>query len=567
MKNQEIAKIFYEIADFLDIQGVPFKPNAYRRAARIIEELQEDLANIKKRGELTEIQGIGKNLALKIDEYLKTGKIGLHNRLKGEVPEGLLDIIAVPGLGPKTAGYLYKEKGISSLEALEKAARERRLRQMKGFGQKTEENVLKGIEMLKRMKGRILLGEALSIAEEVIEEIKSKCRVEKISVAGSVRRMKETIGDVDILVVAKEQDKIMDAFSNLSGVKDVIVKGSTKTSVYLHEDLQADLRVVDSASYGAALQYFTGSKDHNIHLRKIAQKMGLKVNEYGLFQGEEKIAGETEEELYKTLGMSYIEPELREDSGEIEASLKGKLPELVQLEDIRGDLHVHSDWSDGSESIEDLAKIAQSMGYEYFAVADHSKSLKVAGGLDEDELMLQVKEIRKINRRMKDFRILAGIEVDILGNGELDLDDSVLKKMDVVVGAVHSRFTMPQKEMTERILKAMSNENLDVLAHPTGRLLGRRDPYDMDLTRIMRESVETKTAFEINCFPDRLDLNGPHSKQAKEMGAKISLGTDTHAASNLYFMKYGVGIARRGWLEPEDVLNTWSAEEILDYLR
>ncbi|UCD92684.1 MAG: DNA polymerase III, partial [Methanobacteriota archaeon] len=433
MKNQEVAKIFYEIADFLDIQGVQFKPNAYRRAARIIEDLQEDLANIKKRGKLTDIQGIGKNLAVKIDEYLESGEIGLHKRLRSEVPQGLLEIIAVPGVGPKTAGYLYKERGISSLEALEKAARERRLRQMKGFGQKTEENVLKGIEMLKRMKGRILLGEALPIAEEVIEEIKSKCKVERISVAGSVRRMKETIGDIDILVVSEEKNKVMDIFSNLSGVKDVIVKGPTKTSVYLHDDLQADLRVVDSGSYGAALQYFTGSKDHNIHLRRIAQKMGYKVNEYGLFKGDEKIAGETEEQLYETLGMYYIEPELREDGGEIEASQAAKLPKLVRLEDIKGDLHVHTDWSDGTESIQDLAKISHSMGYEYIAVADHSKSLKIAGGLDEDELTLQIKEIRKINKKMEDFRILAGIEVDILGNGELDLEDSVLKKMDVVV--------------------------------------------------------------------------------------------------------------------------------------
>jgi len=567
VKNQEIARIFYQIADFLDIQGVAFRPNAYRRGARIIEELQEDVAKIKQRGELTGIQGIGKNLANKIGEYLKTGEIGLHNRLKREVPPGLLDIISVPGLGPKTAGYLYKEKGISSLEELEKAAKERRLRQMKGFGQKTEENVLKGIEMLKRMKGRILLGEALPIAQEIIEEIESKCKVERICVAGSVRRMKEAIGDIDILVVSEDPGKTMDVFSSISGVQDVIVKGRTKTSVYLKDGLQADLRVVDLDSYGAALQYFTGSKDHNIHLRKIAQKMGYKVNEYGLFEGERKIAGETEKELYETLEMTYIEPELREDNGEIEASQKGKLPNLVRLEDIKGDLHVHTNWSDGTESIEDLAKIAQGMGYEYIAVADHSKSLKVAGGLDEDELMLQVKEIRKINKRIKGFKILAGIEVDILGNGELDLDDSALKEMDVVVGAIHSKFSMSEKEMTERVLEAIRNENLDILAHPTGRLIGRRNPYEADIDKIMRESADTKTALEINCFPDRLDLNGPNAKRAKQMGAKISLGTDTHAASNLYFMKFGVGMARRGWLESKDVLNTWSAKEILDYLK
>lgn len=565
MKNQEIARVLYEIADMLDIKNEQFTPRAYRWAARVIEELPEDLEKIRKRGELTGLQGIGKNIAKKIGEYLDSGKISLHERLKTEIPQGVLDILAVPGMGPKKAGLLYRERGISSLDELEKAARERRIRRLRGFGEKTEQNILKGIEMLERTKGRMLLGEALPIAEEVVENLRPM--VEKISVAGSLRRMKETVGDIDILAVSENPKVVMDAFSNLPQVEDVALKGKTKTTVYLEGDLQADLRVVESGSFGAALQYFTGSKDHNIHLRSIAQRMGLKINEYGVFEGDEKIAGEKEEQIYELLGMAYIAPELREDAGEIEASLDGKLPDLIELEDVKGDLHVHTDWSDGGKSIQGIAEAAKAQGREYIAITDHSKSLKIANGLSEEELELQVKEVRKVDRKMKDFKILTGIEADIKDNGELDLDDSILEKLDVVVGAVHSKFSMPERQMTERLVEAMRNENMDVLAHPTGRLIGRRDAYELDIEEIMDEAAETRTALEINCFPDRLDLNGPHVRMAKEAGAKMSLGTDTHSALDLQFIKFGVGMARRGWLEKEDVLNTMTAEELKAYLR
>ncbi|MCK5290704.1 MAG: DNA polymerase/3'-5' exonuclease PolX [Thermoplasmata archaeon] len=565
MKNQEIARILYEIADMLDIKNEQFTPRAYRWAARVIEELPEDLEKIRKRGELTGLQGIGKNIAKKIGEYLDLGKIPLHERLRTEIPQGVLDILAVPGMGPKKAGLLYRERGISSLDELEKAARERRIRRLRGFGEKTEKNILKGIEMLKRTKGRMLLGEALPIAEEVVESLRSK--VEKISVAGSLRRMKETVGDIDILAVSGNPEVVMDAFSNLPHVEDVALKGKTKTTVYLEGDLQADLRVVESGSFGAALQYFTGSKDHNIHLRSIAQRMGLKINEYGVFEGDEKIGGKGEEEIYELLGMSYIAPELREDAGEIEASLDGKLPDLIELEDVKGDLHVHTDWSDGGKSIQGIAEAAKAQGREYIAITDHSKSLKIANGLSEEELELQIKEVKKVDRKMRDFKILTGIEADIKDNGELDLDDSILKELDVVVGAVHSKFSMPERQMTERMVEAMRNENMDILAHPTGRLIGRRDPYELDIEEIMDEAAETRTALEINCFPDRLDLNGPHARMAKEAGAKISLGTDTHSIHDLQFIKFGVGTARRGWLEKEDVLNTMTAEELKTYLR
>lgn len=565
MKNQEIARALYEIADMLDIKNEQFTPRAYRWAARVIEELPEDLEKIRKRGELTALQGIGKNIAKKIGEYLDSGKISLHERLKTEIPQGVLDILAVPGMGPKKAGLLYRERGISSLDELEKAARERRIRRLRGFGEKTEKNILKGIEMLKRTKGRMLLGEALPIAEEVVETLRSK--VEKISVAGSLRRMKETVGDIDILAVSENPKVVMDAFSNLPQVEDVVLKGKTKTTVYLEGDLQADLRVVESGSFGAALQYFTGSKDHNIHLRSIAQRMGLKINEYGIFEGDEKIGGTGEEEIYELLGMSYIAPELREDGGEIEASLDGKLPDLIELDDVKGDLHVHTDWSDGGKSIQGIAEAAKAQGREYIAITDHSKSLKIANGLSEEELELQVKEVRKVDRKMKDFKILTGIEADIKNNGELDLDDSILKELDVVVGAIHSKFSMPERQMTERIVEAMRNENMDILAHPTGRLIGRRDPYELDIEEILDEAAETRTALEINCFPDRLDLNGPHVRMAKEAGAKMSLGTDTHSTRDLQFIKFGVGMARRGWLEKEDVLNTMTAEELKAYLR
>lgn len=565
MKNQEIARALYEIADMLDIKNEQFTPRAYRWAARVIEELPEDLEKIRKRGELTGLQGIGKNIAKKIGEYLDSGKISLHERLRTEIPQGVLDILAVPGMGPKKAGLLYRERGISSLDELEKAARERRIRRLRGFGEKTEKNILKGIEMLKRTKGRMLLGEALPIAEEVVESLRSK--VEKISVAGSLRRMKETVGDIDILAVSENPKVVMDAFSNLPQVEDVVLKGKTKTTVYLEGDLQADLRVVESGSFGAALQYFTGSKDHNIHLRSIAQRMGLKINEYGVFEGDEKIGGKGEEEIYELLGMSYIAPELREDAGEIEASLDGKLPDLIELEDVKGDLHVHTDWSDGGKSIQGIAEAAKAQGREYIAITDHSKSLKIANGLSEEELELQVKEVRKVDRKMKDFKILTGIEADIKDDGELDLDDSILKELDVVVGAVHSKFSMPERQMTERIVEAMRNENMDILAHPTGRLIGRRDPYELDIEEILDEAAETRTALEINCFPDRLDLNGPHVRMAKEAGAKMSLGTDTHSTRDLQFIEFGMGMARRGWLEKEDVLNTMTAEELKAYLR
>ncbi|MEE9116903.1 MAG: DNA polymerase/3'-5' exonuclease PolX [Thermoplasmata archaeon] len=565
MKNQEIARALYEIADMLDIKNEQFTPRAYRWAARVIEELPEDLEKIRKRGELTGLQGIGKNIAKKIAEYLDSGKISLHEKLKTEIPQGVLDILAIPGMGPKKAGLLYRERRISSLDELEKAARERRIRRLRGFGEKTEKNILKGIEMLKRTKGRILMGEALPIAEEVVESLRAE--VEKISIAGSLRRMKETVGDIDILAVSENPKVVMEAFSNLPQVEDVVLKGKTKTTVYLEGDLQADLRVVESGSFGAALQYFTGSKDHNIHLRSIAQRMGLKINEYGVFEGDEKIGGKGEEDIYELLGMSYIAPELREDAGEIEASLDGKLPHLIELEDVKGDLHVHTDWSDGGKSIQGIAEAAKAQGREYIAITDHSKSLKIANGLSEEELELQIKEVRKVDRKMKDFKILTGIEADIKDNGELDLDDSILKELDVVVGAVHSKFSMPEKQMTERMVEAMRNENMDILAHPTGRLIGRRDPYELDIEEIMDEATETRTALEINCLPDRLDLNGPHVRMAKEAGAKISLGTDTHSTHNLQFIKFGVGMARRGWLEKEDVLNTMTAEELRVHLR
>jgi DNA polymerase (family 10) len=564
VKNQEIARILYEIADMLDIKNEQFTPRAYRWAARVIEELPENLEKIRKRGELTGLQGIGKNIANKIKEYLDTGEISLHEKLKTEIPQGVLDILAVPGMGPKKAGLLYREKGISNLDELERAARERRIRRLRGFGEKTEKNILKGIEMLKRTKGRMLMGEALPIAEEVMKSLEP--RVEMISAAGSLRRMKETVGDIDILAVSDNPKVVMDAFSNLPQVVDVVVKGKTKTTVYFEGDLQADLRVVESESFGAALQYFTGSKDHNIHLRSIAQKAGYKINEYGLFEGDDKIGGETEEEIYAKLGMEYIVPELREDTGEIEAAQNGRIPVLISLEDIKGDLHVHTDWSDGGKSIEDIAKAAKALGREYIVIADHSQSLKIANGLSEEELELQMKEIKKVEKKMKDFKILSGIEADIRDNGELDLDDSVLKELDVVVGAIHSKFSMPERQMTERIVEAMRNENMDILAHPTGRLIGRRDSYELDIEEVLDEAAETRTALEINCFPDRLDLNGPHARMAKEAGAKIALGTDTHSTHNLRFMKFGVGMARRGWLEKEDVLNTMSPEELKAYL-
>ncbi len=569
MKNQEIARIFNDIADLLEIKGEnPFRIRAYRRAAQNIEGLTRDVAETPK-DELIKIPGIGQDLAGKIEEYVKTGRLQLYEDLKKEVPEGLSALLSVPSLGPKTAKLLFERLKVKDIETLEQFARGHKLSGLPGIKEKTEENILKGIEMLKRGMERQPLGKVLPVANDILQHLRSKSPVKKVSIAGSIRRWKDTIKDIDILATSQDPKAVMNVFVHLPHVKDILMHGPTKSSVIIHEGLQVDLRVVEEESFGAALAYFTGSKAHNIRLREMALKLGLKINEYGIFKEKDdrKVGGKEEEDIYKILGLPYIPPELREDSGEVEAAIEGRLPRLVALMDIKGDLHVHSKWSDGSHDFEELIDEAKKRGYEYIAITDHSKGLGIARGLSIERLMEEKKEIDAINERLKEFRLIAGIEVDIRSDGHMDIPDDVLKEMDIVVAAIHSGFRQNKEQITKRLVSAMRNPYVSIIAHPTGRLIGEREPYDVDMNEILKVAKETGTAIEINAYPLRLDLNDVYAKMAKEIGIPIVINTDTHIANQFDYMGYGVSIARRGWLEKKDVLNTLSYNSLIKILR
>lgn len=570
MKNQELSKIFYEIADYLEMEGVDFKPYAYQKAALTLETMEQDVGDIYLKGgikALENIPGVGKSIAEKIEEYLKTGKIKYYEELKRKLPINIEELIAVEGMGPKKAKVLYEKLGIRTLKDLEKAAKAHKIAPLFGFGEKTEKNILEGIAFLKRSKGRFLLGDILPAVKEVYQKLKTLKEVEKIDVAGSVRRMKETIGDVDFLVISKNPEKVMDYFVSLPGVVKIWGKGSTKASVRMKDGFDMDIRVVPSRSYGSALQYFTGSKEHNIATRKIAMDKGLKLSEYGLFRGPRMIAGKTEEEIYKTLGMPWIPPEMRENQGEIEAALKGELPKLISYDDIKGDLHVHSNWDGGADSIEELAKAAIEMGYEYIGISDHTKFLKIEHGLDEKKLAQRNKEIDKINLQLTtdnlQLRVLKGCEANIMNDGSIDISDKALAELDYVIAGVHSNLKMPKRQMTERIIKAMKNPNVDIIAHPTGRLLQRRDEYQIDFDKILETAKKTGTILEIDSFPDRLDLNDINIRRAKEAGVKMVINTDTHRKDQLRYMELGVAQARRGWAEKKDIINTCPLTKLL----
>lgn len=569
MKNKEIANIFNEIADLLEIKGDNrFRIRAYRRAAQNIEGLAKDVAELTKE-DLIEIPGIGKDLAEKIEEYLKTGRIKSHEDLKKEVPEGLSVLLTVPSLGPKTAKLLYEKLKVKNIDQLETLAKKHKLAGLPGIKEKTEENILKGIEMLKRGKERHPLGMVLPIANDIADKLGKDPSVKKISVAGSLRRMKETVRDIDILVISSNPHDVMKTFVNLPGVKEVLMHGPTKSSIVTNEGIQVDLRVVEDESFGAALAYFTGSKEHNIRLREMAVKKGLKINEYGVFRekDDKKLGGKDEEDVYRILRLPFIPPEIREDRGEIEAGLNGKIPKLIDMKDIKGDLHVHTKMSDGSHTLDELIEAARSKGYEYIAVTDHSKGLGVARGLSEERLMEEKKEIEAINKKLRGFKLLIGIEVDIRSDCRMDFSDDVLSKMDIVVASIHSGFKQSREQLTRRLVSAMKNPYVSVIAHPTGRLIGERDPYDIDMDTILKTAKETGTALEINAYPLRLDLNDIYVKNAKELGIKFAISTDTHVVSQFEYMYYGVSIARRGWLEKKDVLNTLSYDQLLKELR
>ena len=564
ISNAQIAQVFYRIAELLDIKGEnPFRVRAYEKAAMVIESLTEPVEKIYREGRLTEIPGIGKSIAEKIAELIETGRLSYLEELEASIPAGVVELLKIPEVGPKTAWLVYEKLGIKSIEEMEKAAREGKLRQLPGLGPKTEENILKGIERLRRFGERVPLGIALPFARQVVEWLKERAPIDKIEPAGSIRRRKETIGDIDILVTSTQPLEVMDAFVSLPVVREVIAKGETKTSVITEMGIQMDVRVVEPDCFGAALQYFTGSKEHNIHLRKIAQDMGLKISEYGVFRGDEKIAGRTEEEVYGALNLPWIPPELREDRGEIEAAAEGKLPKLVEIKDIRGDLHTHTKHSDGNFTIKEMALAAKEMGYEYIGIADHTKGLGVAAGQDEEEILKEKEEIEKLNEELEGIRVLAGVEVNIRMDGTLDIDEEVLEQLDFVIASVHSAFKQPKEVMTERICKAMEREVVDILGHPTGRLIGKRDAYEVDGEILIDEAVRTGTILEINAFPDRMDLPDILCRAGKGKGAKFAINTDAHSIDQLNLIEYGVSTARRGWLEKEDIVNCLPLDELL----
>ena len=565
MKNQFVADILNEIADLLDIKGeIFFKTRAYRIAAQAIEVLEEDIEIVVSEDRLTSISGIGAAIAKKITEIVETGRLEYLEELTKEIPKGLLDLLKIQSLGPKKVASLYRNLGITSIKKLRDACLQGKLRNLDGFGVITELNILRGIALLEKTSGRALLNVAFSDGNNYIEYLKNCDKIDAINIAGSLRRMKETIGDVDILASSNHPNIVMEYFIKYPDVDRVLLKGSTKTSVILYDNLQVDLRVVKKESYGAALQYFTGSKEHNVAMRSLAIKKGFKLNEYGLFDKETEtyITGKTEGEIYNKLDLDYIEPELRENSGEIEAAKKKQLPKLVGYDDILGDFHVHSNWSDGSNSIEEIVQVAKNFGYRFVCITDHSQSLRVANGLSESRVDKKIKKIQELNKKNSDFKIYCGTECDIKADGTMDYRNSVLKKFDVVYGGIHTSFKMDRPTATKRIVKAMENNYVHAVAHPTCRMIGRREPFDLDMEEIMDVAKKTDTFLEINAFPDRLDLKDTHVKLAKERGVKVILGSDAHFIANLPFMRFGIATARRGWLEKKDILNTYSTHDI-----
>jgi len=567
--NADIARVFGEIADLLEIQQAnPFRIRAYRNAARIVEALQLDLvACLAAGGELPKLPGVGADLDAKIREIAATGTCALFEKLNRQLPSGITDLLHVPGLGPKRVQRLYQDLDVQTPEQLYRAARDGRLRALPGFGEKSELNILQGVEAHLKRPGRYKLAIAAQYAHAYADYLSRSAGVGRVVLAGSFRRMRETVGDIDILVTAAAPAQVMQRFLAYAEVRQVLSRGETRSSVVLHAGIQVDVRVVAEECYGAALHYFTGSKSHNIAVRKLGQERGLKINEYGVFRGNKRIAGETEESVYAAVGLPYIPPELREDRGEIEAARAGELPRLVELDDLRGDLHVHTKASDGHGSMRDMALAASARGLRYLAITEHSRRLRLAHGLDPRRLELQIDEIDRLNAELTGIRVLKGIEVDILADGTLDLPDSVLAHLDLVVGAVHSDFQLSRERQTERILKAFEHPHFHILAHPTGRLIERREPYDVDMLRIIRKAKERGRFLELNAHPERLDLLDTHCRMAKDEGVLVCISSDAHSALDFEHLRYGIGQARRGWLEKADVLNTRPLAELQRLLR
>lgn len=574
MKNHEIARIFQVIAEYLEMEGVRFKPYAYQKAALTLENLKDSVEDIYNQGGLKglkAIPGVGESIAQKIEEYLNTGKIEYYEEFRRKLPIDLDALIAVEGMGPKKAKVLFEKLGITNLTELEEAARSHKIAPLKGFGDKTEANIIEGIEFVKKSTGRFLLGEVLPLADRVLATLRALPEVQRADVAGSLRRMKETIGDLDFLAISSQPEKVMDFFVSQPEVVKVYGCGQTKSSVRLRQGVDMDLRVIPPGSYGAALQYFSGSKEHNIALRQIAIDKGYKLNEYGLFEGDRMIAGATEEEVYAKLGLPWIPPELREDRGEIQAAQAGTLPTLIRLEDIRGDLHVHSAWDGGVNSIAEIAQAAMALGYEYVGISDHTQFLRIEHGLDEKQLRQRNREIDALNEKLrragKHFTVLKGCEANIMNDGSIDITDEVLAELDYVIAGIHSTFRMPRVEMMARLRTAMNNPHVDIIAHPTGRILKKREEYGVAVGELLKIARETGTILEINSYPERLDLGDSNILAAKRAGVKMIINTDAHHIDQLRYLPYGIAQARRGWAEKDDIVNAWGLKKFLEFMK
>jgi DNA polymerase (family 10) len=567
--NSDIAEIFNKMADLLDIEGAnQFRVRAYRNAARTIGGLSQGAADMVERGEdLTALPDIGKDLAGKIKEIVETGDLGALQKLERRTPSELSSLMKIAGLGPRRVKVLYQELGITTLEGLKKAAESGKIRELEGFGEKTEEAIIEEIEHKGAERERIKLAVAEQIADPLVHYLQAVEGVKEVVVAGSYRRRKETVGDLDILVTCKKGSEVMERFVHYEDVRKVISQGKTRSTVQLRTGLQIDVRVVPQVSYGAALHYFTGSQAHNIAVRKLGVKKKLKINEYGVFKGEDRVAGKSEQEVYEQVDLPYIEPELRENWGEIEAARYDKLPSLVTIKDIRGDLHTHTKETDGHHTLEEMAAAARDRGYEYVAITDHSRRVTMVHGLNPERLSKQIEAIDRLNEKMDDIFVLKSIEVDILEDGSLDLPDEILKELDLTVCAVHYKFNLSRKKQTERIMRAMDNPYFHILAHPSGRLINEREPYEVDIERLMEAAKERGCVLELNAHPDRLDITDRDCKMAKEMGVKVAISTDAHRTTDLDFIRFGVDQARRGWLEPADVINTQSRTKLLKLLQ
>ncbi len=556
MKNQEVASLLYEIADLLELKDENvFKIRAYRRAAQSIETLSKPVEDFYKEDKLTEVPGVGAGIAEKIIELLETGKSKYLEDMKKKMPMDFENLMVIEGMGPKKVKILYEKLKIKTVKDLQAAAKAGRIRKLAGFGQKTEENILKGISFAQTAGKRMQLGAALPIAEEIVADLGKLPYVKHANYAGSMRRMKETIGDIDILTTSSKPDKVIDYFTRMKNVIDIIAKGPTKASVHISNGLQVDLRVLTENQYGAALMYFTGSKEHNIELRKIAIAKGMKLSEYGLFRSKKMVAGRTEEEVYRALGLGYIEPEMREVHGEIELARHGKLPKLIGYSDILGDCQMHTKWSDGQNTIEEMALACKKMGYEYICITDHVVQPAIANPLNTKRLEQQRKEIDKVNDKLSGITVLQGAELTINLKGEFEIDNSVLKGLDLVLASLHSALKQPREKINERVLKAMENPHVDIFAHPTGRLIGKREGADLDIQKIIKKAIDTNIVLEIDAQMGRLDLNDVNATAAREAGCRLIIDTDAHSAGQLHLMKLGIAIARRAWCEKKDIVN------------